>query len=185
MNAPPDDLLKLWDCYNNNGHRVTAIGSSDAHAFPYRFGFIRVKVFTYRYIFNTINTYIVLESELKHEFTSAKEQIISALRKGNCYISFDSLQKGTDFKFYATSDGHLYLMGSKLAYKYGILLHIKVPAKQQLIRLIHNGQVIVEKYTDHLEFHPEKSGVYRAEVHYKPLCRSPRPWIYSNPIYLG
>lgn len=182
--GPPVEVLRLWDCYTRAGHRVVAIGGSDAHAMLYRFGLLRATLFTYRYIFTTINTYILLQEELSREFAVAKKQILSALRDGRCYISFDSLHRGKDFYFYAAADEVNVPMGGEIEYRDGIILHIKAPGRRPLIRLINNGKLIREEEGRQLDYRPAKPGVYRVEVYYRSFFGQPRPWIYSNPIYV-
>lgn len=185
MDAPPREILQLWDCYNISGHRVFAIGSSDAHATVYKlFGLLKVKVFTYRYIFKTINTYIVLDEELSADFDTARKQILSALREGRCYISFDSLSPGRNFAYYASLGRSNVLMGGETIFHPGLTLHVRAPHKRAVIRMIRNGQLVAQKTSPSFEYKPSGPGVYRVEVYYKPLIGNPRPWIYSNPIYL-
>ncbi len=183
MDSPPREVLRLWDCYNLHGHRITGIGSSDAHAFPYNLGLCKVKVFPYRYTFGTINTYIVLESELSREHNTAKKQIIDALRDGRCYVSFDSLHPGSDFSYYAAAGEETVPMGAETFFRRGINLHVKAPFKRSLIRLIRDGKLAGQEEGQELIISPPGPGIYRIEVYYRPRLGRPRPWIYSNPIY--
>lgn len=184
MKGPPRRLLRLWDCYNINGHRVVAIGGSDAHAFLYRFFFFSAVIFTYRYIFTTINTYIVMTEKLSNNFEEAKEQVLGALRTGRCYTAFESLGKAEDFSFTAISNGETILMGGELRLDKKIRLQIKAPEKRSLIRLIHNGKLLLEEKGSVVNYEPSRAGVYRVEVYYRPICGKARPWIYSNPIFI-
>ncbi len=185
MDGPSRELIELWDCYTAAGHRVTAIGSSDAHATLYKIGFIKVPVFTYRYIFSTLNTYITLPEKISGDFSTAKKQVTGALRNGNCYLSFDSLYPGRDFYFYAENGKLVTFMGEYLEYEKGINLHLKAPANHALLRLIVNGRVEREVEGQELLHSAVVPGAYRSEVYYKPRFGRARPWIYSNPIYLG
>ncbi len=184
MDSPPREALQLWDCYNNNGHRITAIGSSDAHASLYKLGLFKVTVFTYRYIFKTINTYIVLKEELSENYHTARKQIIGALRCGCCFISFDSLYAGNNFYYYAKAGSNTVLMGEQVNFQEKLALFIKAPKTRSMLRLLRNGKIISEKEGKELKFYPEQAGVYRAEVYFCPRLGRPRPWIYSNPIYI-
>lgn len=185
MRGAPPEVLALWDCYNVSGHRVIGIGGSDAHAFIYRFGFLPLQIFSYSYIFGTINTYLLLEEELAEDFLAAKTQILNALKDGRCYISFDSLAKGSGLIFYAVSGMQRYLMGSAFPYTPGLALEAKIPVKRALFKLVRDGKVIHTSSGSSLHFTVQQSGVYRLEVFYKPLLGRPRPWIYSNPIFIN
>jgi hypothetical protein len=185
MRGAPPELLALWDCYNLSGHRIVGIGGSDAHAFIYRFGFLSLQIFSYSYIFKTINTYLLMEEKLALDFQTAKAQILSAIKEGRVYISFDSLAKGSGFNFYALSGEKQYLMGSALVFTPGLILEAKVPLKSALIKLVRNGRVIHSAGGNSLHFPVQSPGIYRLEVYYKKLLSRPRPWIYSNPIFIN
>lgn len=186
MTGPPADGLKLWDCYNLNGQRVVGIGSSDAHAFRYRLGPIKTILFDYEYLFGAINTYLVLKEQLSTDFTKVKKQIYNTLQSGSCYLSYDSLNPGHGFQYTALLPGEEEprLMGERLKYQPGTLLKIEAPAGRSLIRVICNGRLVAAAYEKDFNFKPDKPGLYRVEVYHRPLLGKPRPWIYSNPIYL-
>jgi len=184
MSGPPPELLALWDCYNNSGHRVVGIGSSDAHAFPYKLGPFSIVIFPYRYLFKTINTYIVLETDLSSEFVTARSQILGALKAGRCYSCFDSLHSGKEFRFYAGSQDDPVMMGDTASYVKGLQLNIAVPSERSITRLVRNGRVINEFRKKIIVLDPPGPGVYRVEVLYRRRFHHPRPWIYSNPIFL-
>ena len=184
MDGPPPEALQLWDCYLKKGYRLTAIGSSDAHATIYVLGLFKIPVFSYRHIFKTINTYIVLKEKLSDKFTTAKRQIYEALRSGNCYLSFDSLCPGGQFHYYADTGKAKIIMGEEISGDHDATLKVKVPGKKPLVRLIRNGELVLQEQTRELAYKPLKPGAYRVEVYYCPRFGRPRPWIYSNPIYL-
>ncbi|OPL14775.1 MAG: hypothetical protein AVO34_01215 [Firmicutes bacterium ML8_F2] len=184
MDGPSPDCLKLWDCYNRYGHRIFGIGGSDAHASLYRLGPLKVTIFTYNYIFRTINTYIYMEEELSSDFPRAKDQIYKALQEGHSFLSYDILHPAAGFLFYGLSNDRIILPGSELDYEENIELRIKSPYRRSLIRVILDGKLFLEAKTDDISFKPAVPGVYRVEVYYRPLIGHPRPWIYANPIYV-
>lgn len=184
MSGPSLEALQLWDCYNLNGHSIVAVGGSDAHATRHRLGPLPITLFTYRYIFSTINNYIVTTARLSDDYGLAAAQILSALKAGSCYISFDSLNPGSGFSFRALGRDKAYPMGGSAPLEKGLTLSIKSPPGRPQIKLIHNGSVIVTKDTADLEYSVTESGVYRVELYHRPLFGKPRPWIYSNPIYI-
>ncbi len=185
MDGPPREAIQLWDCYNVHNGRVFGIGCSDAHAAPYNLGLFKVRVFPYRYIFSTINTYIVLEEKLSRSFGTAKKQILNALRDGSCYISFDSLHNGREFIYHASCGSSIVRMGGEAdSREEEITLHVKAPTGQSQIRLIRNGMLIETCAGPELQYHVRGPGVYRAEAYFCPSRGRPRPWIYSNPIFV-
>ncbi len=185
MAGPSPEALRMWDCYNLYGHRIVAVGGSDAHATRHRVGFLTVTIFTYRYIFSTINTYIVTAARLSDNYDLAAKQILSALKAGSCYISFDSLNPGSGFSFQALGRDIIAPMGGSVPLEAGLILLIKSPPGRPHIRLIHNGNVIATNNSASLEYHVKESGLYRVELYHRPLIGKPRPWIYSNPIYVS
>ena len=185
MDAPPPEALKLWDCYTAAGYKVTAIGGSDAHGITLALGFFKIPIFSYPFIFSTINTYIVLDEKMNQDFSVAKNQITRALKKGHCYISFDSLYPGDNFYYFIDTGNNQLYQGAELKYQPGLTLHVQAPINNSLLRLINNGRVIKEIKGKKLEYIPDSPGAYRAEVYFKPLLGRYRPWIYSNPLYLN
>ncbi|MBM4235662.1 MAG: hypothetical protein FJ152_04240 [Firmicutes bacterium] len=185
MRGAPPELLALWDCYTRSGYRVVGIGGTDAHAFIYHLGFLTLQIFSYQFLFGTINTYLLLEEELAEDFQVAKTQILTAIKDGRCYISFDSLAKGSGFNFYAASAEKCYLMGSTLAYAPGLVLAAEIPVKRAFFRLIRDGEAVYSGSGSCLHFPVQMPGIYRLEVFLKPLIGQPRPWIYSNPIFIN
>lgn len=184
MDGPSPDCLKLWDCYNRYGYRIVAIGGSDAHASPYRLGPLKIAIFTYDYIFRTINTYIYLDEELSSDFQRAKNQIYEALQRGRSYLSYDILCRADGFLFYGSAGGGTVYPGDEYLYETDIELRVKSPCPRSLIRVIRDGRIILQAKTDDLVFKTTGPGAYRVEVYYRPLLGRPRPWIYANPIFV-
>jgi len=185
MKGPPRRLLYLWDCYNMHGHKSTAIGGSDAHAVKYKLLFIPLTIFTYRYLFTAINTYIVMKEPLHKEFATAKNQVFDALRGGACFVSYDTLGKAHDFSFTASAGSRQYLMGEEIPLDNKTSLVIKAPGKRALIRLIYNGSLLAAAKGTSFAYKPTQPGLYRAEVYHQSMFGRIRPWIYSNPIYIS
>ncbi len=185
MDGPPAGLLELWDCYTGAGHKVSAIGGSDAHAFPYRLGPFTINLFPYLYLFSTINTYILTDRKLSGDYKKAKAQIMSALRDGRSYISFDRLHSGAGFKFFGkTGRGELHI-GASSHPDEAVIFNIEAPVSRSVLRLFHNGRLLAEKQGPSLSVEAKVAGAYRVEVYFKPRFGRPRPWIYSNPIYIS
>ncbi|HHW75075.1 MAG TPA: CehA/McbA family metallohydrolase [Firmicutes bacterium] len=186
MDRPPPEGLALWDRYTDSGLRVTAIGSSDAHATRVGPGPLAVEVFPYRFLFRAINTHLCFKEKMSGDFSTAKEQIYSALEEGRCYLSFDQLHPGEGFSFTAAAgDGPIRaIMGEELTMGEDLRLTVTSPTQRSEIRLIKNGRLLQRRSGTELICPVAEPGVYRAEVYYRPLLGKPRPWIYANPIYI-
>ncbi|HSW36655.1 MAG TPA: hypothetical protein VLH18_08660, partial [Candidatus Limnocylindrales bacterium] len=65
-----------------------------------------------------------------------------------------------------------------------VVFQIKSPRGRPLIRLLRNGVVLVAEKAASLSYRAVEPGLYRVEVYHCPLIGRPRPWIYSNPIWL-
>lgn len=187
VDRPPPEGLALWDGYTNRGLKVTAIGSSDAHATRIRLGPIVVEVFPYRFLFGAINTYLCFRETMSSDFDEAKRQIYEALREGRCYLSFDQLHPGRGFSFAAIeggSGGEAAIMGEEIDWQEGLHLAVRSPARRSEIRIVKNGHLACRHSGEELEYPVPAPGVYRAEVYYRPRLGKPRPWLYANPIYI-
>lgn len=182
--GPPTEVLRLWDCYTARGRKVVGIGSTDAHAAPFRLGPFTIEVFPYEFLFRTINTYVILPGRLRRAFAPAKRQILAALGEGRCYLSFDGLHEGSGFRFYARCGAAEIQPGGEVSFRPGISLAVVSPARRSLIRLLRNGVPAAEVSAPALRYAVTRPGVYRAEVFYRLWTGRPRPWIYANPIYI-
>lgn len=187
LDRPPPEVLALWDEYTGGGLRVTAIGSSDAHATGIRVAGIPVVIFPYPFLFRAINTHLCMRERMSDNFMEAKEQIYGALREGRCYVSLDQLHPPAGFSFAAYRDGSAApeaLMGETLSWREGLYLAVRCPLRRSEIRIIGNGSLVSGHSGPELRYPLPGPGVYRAEVHYRPRLGKARPWIYANPIYV-
>ena len=181
IRGPRAETLRKWDEVAQE-RRVVGIGSTDAHAKPlpiFRF----IKVFPYRYLFQTIRTHVLLNAPLPiQSVPDSKQLVYDALKTGHCFIAHDLLADSTGFTFIAEQKGnpdtpHL-LMGDEAIFRSGTELFVSLPEPAK-IRFIQNGRAIrnVAGKSARLPIH--QPGVYRVEAYYND-----RPWIYSNPIFL-
>lgn len=109
----------------------------------------------------------------------------TALKAGHAYVAFDWMCEATGFRFEAVAaDGKTTgIMGDELKYAEGLKLSTHFPLPCQT-RLLCNGvQVAQTAKQDHMEFPLKKPGVYRFEA-WLTVDGEPRPWIFSNPIYV-
>jgi len=121
-----------------------------------------------------VSTHILLR---KLDETSVR----SALSHGRAYVAHDWLCDPTGFKFIASRNGKLIgTMGDEVAGGSGLKLKVEAPVAG-VVKLIHNGKLVIEKLTDTLEFEAGEPGIYRAEI-WLQVDGEQRPWIYSNPI---
>jgi len=174
LKGPTNNVMKWWDELNQeNNHVVPALGSLDAHAFKVSF----LKVFPYHDTLKTITNYIFHEKELSLDFDETKKQVLTALKAGNNIIVNRIWTKGQDkFCFNVISGKQKTIAGGKTSLDDSSELMIKLPQKAR-IKLINNGNTVLEQETEFLEVKGLVPGKYRFEAYFKN-----KPWIFSNPI---
>ncbi|NQT27699.1 PHP domain-containing protein [candidate division KSB1 bacterium] len=181
---PVWETLERWDRLNRF-RRVVGVGGIDVHAFQIKvFGLFPVEIYPYKVQFRSIHTHVLTSKPLlsnsgeKAVFSESESLIYEALRMGRCFITNSSLGDGLGFRFQATDGQKHFEMGSRINKAKDIQFEIETPLPGT-IRLLCDGQVVVQDKGQELQFHSDKSGVYRVEV-----FRKRRGWIYSNPIVI-
>ncbi len=181
--GPPQKCLEKWDTLTME-RPVVGIGGSDNHAIFTRVGPKTVCVFPYETIFRAVNTHIVLHEPLSNDYSQAKAQILAALKEGRCYISLDIYRDEGNFYFGAYNREEEIPMGSEIVLNGETFLKINAAGKSSIIRIIRNGTLIFQCKESFLRYRLKKPGTYRVEIYHHPLLGRPRPWIYSNPVYV-
>ena len=183
LKGPSRETLMFWDsmCMKR---RIVAVGGSDAHGTLYSVGPIKFRPFTYRFLLNSINIHVLLKEKLSKDFHQAKEQIYYAMREGNLFISNDSISHSDGFNFYyETVKGKRVIMGEASKFEKG-LLTVNIPS-YGLLRIIRNGALWDTFSGSRYKKFLHQKGIYRIEVFKRVPLFGIRPWIFSNPIYLG
>jgi acetyl esterase/lipase len=110
-------------------------------------------------------------------------QIRDSLLHGHAYVSHDWLCDPEGFFFIAENNLGVFDMGDPVPLMNNTRLraNFPVPAK---IKLIHNGAVIAEASDTKFNFMVKEQGAYRLEA-WLTVDGEDRPWIYSNPVYVG
>jgi len=174
LKGPTPGVLKWWDEVNNeNSHIVSAVGGLDTHAFCVGI----LTIFPYYDTFMTVTNYLMHREKLSSDFSTAKKQIFNALKRGNNIIVnrvWNNSQDVYEFSI-ITKAGEIF-PGEKIKTDESSKLVVKLPKKAR-IRLIKNGDIVIEKETGKLELDNLTPGKYRFEAYLKN-----RPWIFSNPV---
>jgi hypothetical protein len=142
---------------------------------------IGLKLDPYATIFSLVRTHLLINK------TDAltEENLLGALKNGNCYIGFDVLGDTSGFAFTAGGEEKI-PMGGEITLSENTKLNVTVPLKSR-IAVFRNGEN-PEYFSDEttLSYPIKTKGVYRIEVYLDSLG-SPfdkTPWIISNPIYV-
>jgi hypothetical protein len=108
-----------------------------------------------------------------------------ALKAGHAYVAHDWMCEATGFRFEALRFGGkpAGIMGDELKHADGLRLTAQFPVACQT-RLLRNGVQMAETAgKDRVEIPVKEPGVYRLEA-WLTVDGEPRPWIFSNPIYI-
>ena len=182
LKCPSKKTLSFWD-RECRQRKVTAIGGSDAHGSLFKWGILRFTPLSYDYTLSSITVHILLKENLSAKFNAARGQIYGALKQGRLFIANERVAPAAGFRFsYISKNGSALTMGQEATFKRGILF-IETPDKGE-IRLLKDGAVLKKWIGTGGSYEVEESGVYRVEVYRRLLFFGPRPWIFSNPIYL-
>lgn len=184
VDGPFAEALERWDALCRQawtrGRRVVGIGSTDAHGILY----------SYRRMFKTVRTHVLLEHDWSGDAERDKQAVLAALREGRAYVAYDELQDATGFRFEAETATGRVPMGGMARPSHGrrrpggngITLRAVAPAPCTLTLRTPDG-VVRQVDGGRLEHRATAPGVYRVEAHL-PSKRGPRPWVYTNPIYI-
>jgi hypothetical protein len=178
VTAPPKETLDLWDRLNLS-RKVVALGGVDAHAHKVNLLGLSLKIFPYKVCFRSIRNHLLLPEpiDVSKPIEREREKIYDALREGRAFISNAYLGAAKGFRFSAVHQGKEYEMGSSAPLSAEpIHFDVQVP-RLATIRLIHNGQLAVERQSDNLSFAMGERGVYRVECYLNG-----KAWIFSNAI---
>jgi len=179
--TPTDRILEKWDTLNLS-RRVSGIGGVDAHQHIHKLRIgIKVKVFPYKVLFNTIRTHLLFYEPINDgdHFIDTKNRVINTIRSGRCFISNFKLGDARGFRFWADVDGKSYTMGqSATISEESAHLFVTIPYKA-VIRFVYNGKRGGRIFSDSASRKVSEPGVYRVEVY-----QGGKGWIYSNHIKL-
>ncbi len=175
LKAPTSRILRKWDDLSQT-RKVVGIGSVDAHGFLYRAGPLRLTIFPYKVQFKSLRSHLILNESLSDDFSTAKNQIYSAIRDCRVFISNYRWGEAASFQFEIESGNQSALCGGEVRLGSSTVAKISLPLKGK-IRLIRSGQLSGETDGISAEFQISQPGVYRVEVY-----RGRRGWIFSNHI---
>ncbi len=183
ITGPLPETLALWDRLLSNDHRrVVAIGGADAHANVYSLGPLKRAVFPYEFLFQAVNTHLLLDAPLSPDFVSARVQVLDALRVGHAFVAYDLAGSSRGFRFTATGQGESASMGDEIHLQGPITLHVASPLPADL-RLLRDGQEVLRARGRKLTYQAKEPGVFRVEA-YRRFRFKRRGWLFSNPIYV-
>jgi hypothetical protein len=181
--GPDPDTLEKWDQLLMQGKRIVGLGGSDAHAIQASMGPLKRVIFPYRFMFNTVNTHVLLDEPLIGDAQKDRQRLFDAIRAGRCFVGYDLPHSTRGFRFSAQADNAGAVMGDEISPRLSVTLQIRAPLRCRL-KLIRHGEVLREwSDTETAVLTVNEPGAYRAEAHLYFKGRE-RAWIFSNPIYV-
>jgi hypothetical protein len=165
LRGPTSATLAWWDRLNMEGKRTFGIGGLDAHAFSKKMPWGRVKIFPYRWMFRTLNNYLLLDEPLAKDTAQARQQLFAAIKQGRSYFCNRLWGTAPALTFMASRNGEQWGIGDTVSLQGGPLtLQIAVGQRAE-VRLVHNGAVLTSAV--------------------RTLQRDiTAPGVYTNPIYV-
>jgi len=181
--GPSPLTLALWDELLSENRKVVGIGNADAHGTVYHFGPITHTVFTYDFLFSSVNTHLLTKSPLNGDLEHDRLQLYQALRQGRAFIGYDIPGSTRGFRYSGQGQNVSVVMGESIRLGHGVTLQALAPARSH-IKIIRYGEVVAEETNvENLTHVVRESGAYRTEV-WRSFHGIERAWILSNPIYV-
>ncbi len=132
--------------------------------------------------FHNVSTHI-LSDELN------ESAVRKALKSGHAYVAHDWMCDPTGFQYLAylgdpnaANAEPAAIQGDEITHADGLTLYAEFPLECH-VRLLRDGDVIVDENTQILNHAVNEPGVYRVEG-WLDVNNEDRVWIYSNPIYV-
>lgn len=189
----PTEEIDLFDQTSQKRHFVAFQGAeASARAVP--LADFLVKFPSYERVLSVASNHLLLTSELTGDIRDDKLKIISALKKGQFYISFDALGDPRGFEAYIFDEKSQTKlpMGSQLSFNDTKKIYFKLPGEPTAfyeVVLYKNGERVDTLNTFEGVFNLRGKGTYRIQVRISP--RLPLPdaikwltWIYTNNFYV-
>lgn len=188
----PREEIEFWD--STLGHRkFVGFAGTDATAKTSSIGDFSFKFPSYQVSFGLLSNHVLLNSELTGNFNGDRKKIISALKRAQFYMSFDTLANPKGFNSYIEDQDHIYPMGSELRFAPHLFLKTRLPQKPIVdfeVTIIRDGTIIRTFNSQESKFEIPSKGVYRVVVRVIPTFPLPDgkrwlTWIYTNPFYVN
>ena len=188
----PQENFAKWDQLTAQ-RPVAGICGSDAHA-NIIVGHTNIAKFpSYLSVFSLARQHVLLgdRAGVDPDHASA-DQILGAIKDGNSFCSIDAMYPANGFMQAVTAQGQPAAgPGESIAWSPDAVLHVKVPEGAGIprLRVIRDGQAIVEQETRSLDLKLPGPGRYRTEAYLKQPgltgWRRWTLWVFANPVYVG
>ncbi|MCJ7615448.1 MAG: PHP domain-containing protein [Desulfobacterales bacterium] len=170
--------ISAWDKMGRH-RRIVGLGCTDNHNYVSSIEGVERTVFSWNVGLTGIVSYVLVEPD---EFDrDPVRAFLDSIKKGRVIIAHDglSIAKGFSIKAINRKVEETFWPGDYLKNWQGVRLEISSP-KVASISVLKDGSVFYEKKAQHCEVQVDGPGVWRVEARLDG-----RPWIYSNPFYIG
>lgn len=166
-----DELIPQW--------RMVGIGGTNVHA---KFRVFGETIDPYWKLFKLAQNHVLVKEAFTGDLEHDKALLYGALKQGHVYVSFGMWGEARGFSFRASNGEKELMMGEETTWSGPMRLRVDLP-QEALVKLIRNGEVILEAEGKALNYEAQDRGVYRVEA-YRNVGEEYKLWIISNPIYL-
>lgn len=148
---------------------------------------------SYQTYFSILRNHLLLESDLTGNLENDRKKIMSALEKGQFYVSLDLIGNAKGFETYLVGkDSKLHPLGSRLVADQveSIVVDLAEKPKTEFkVILYRDGEPVMSSDSLRTEMQVHSKGVYRAMVQIKMNFPFEEPrwmnWIITNHFYLN
>lgn len=188
----PKNELELWDRLNMK-QKTLGFAGTDAEAKVRIAKSYAVEFPSYSTLFSVVRNHILLPSELTGNMKSDRAKIVSALRRGQFYLSLDSLANPRGFvSLIERPRQPPLLLGADEKFEPGMILKTVLPQKPKVafdVIYYRNGEKILVSNSLETTLKLPGPGVYRVMVRVIPTLPLPDgkkwiPWIFTNPFWI-
>jgi hypothetical protein len=183
----PDATIARWNALVKERRVVVAAGS-DAHgAVGLRgltsqdAGQYRLPFPSYESSFRALSVHVMPDRPLSGNAIVDAAIVMRAIRAGHLHIAIDGVASPPSLQFTAVDERGAAAEGDELPIGGAIVLHIRTNAPDGFSTVVYKDEAVLamDRRRDFTVSGGNGPGVFRLEV------RSDRPWLYSNPIYVG
>ncbi len=176
--GPRMETIKRWDELNKK-RKVVGIGEIDNHKARKEFNGKTIDVFPYDVAFRTVCNHILLDRPLDKDFAKARKQVLTAVRHGSLYVSFDFWDDPVDFSFEVDNGRKVVGMGDTIPLGAEKTELVATFPQEALLNVYRDGESILEEEGDEILIEIKEPGAYRVEA-----MRNDIVWILSNPVFV-
>lgn len=187
----PTEEIALWNELSKE-RPTLAFGGADASARAVPWANALLKFPSYQTSMEITQNHVLLNSELTGNYQKDRQKILTALRKGNFYVSLDLLGDPKGFLAVIEDKERTILMGEKIRFNRNLKLRATLPIEPTAfyeIVLFKDGEREFTSNEKELNYQLQSPGIYRVIVRVSPSLPLPEgkkwiTWIYTNNFYV-